>query len=240
MVLNKRSRTGLRKRWSASASVKLPLGSGQVRLSSRGLKSVVKREINKSEETKVYTTGSISSTLLKHNTIYTLQPTQFITQGTDYVNRTGNTIFLRHVKLKGLVSPGTANYITYRVMGIWSESQYIGASFAFNSGVGVTDLFHSANFYTYALVNPKLPSTVIYDKLHTVKNTITGVESTFPLELDLPIMRKMIYQPGSGLTKLFKDKQLYIIIIPYVAGGTSGTTNVGAWDLQATCTFKDA
>lgn len=179
---------------------------------------------------------------LLHNTVYTMCPSQGITQGTGNANRLGDRVHLEALKIQAnFQSSATAGAYSYRILVGYSGEEYTTANIAsqFVSGLGTTQLFFpsTVNFWTVnGIVNPKA-FTVLYDQTVDINSQITAVSDvvsyshTVPLGIDFP------YQDSGSVQGKFKN--LYIVVIGCVAGGTSGVTAAGNILFSGDLIFKD-
>lgn len=231
----------LKKRWTFEGGFKTPLGfSANARLSSRGIKSLVKREIQKHEESHTYAYVASSSTL-KHNTLYTTAPTQVVVRGDAGNQRTGDQIYLRYLKLHGVVGNRTTqDQSTFRVLLVKCENRFTATNpdTTWFSGVGISNIFFAALDYAYALVDPNLECKVLYDKLYTVRANQSGTLNTQQFEASVPIMKMLTYDKQNQT--YFKDEQYYWVVIPSTPNGVTGTTDVGLLNLTGIVTYRDS
>lgn len=232
---------GLRKRWYFDATIgkNVPLiGGTGIRMGTNGVKKIVRRELGRQEETKIFTTGDLLNTGLKENTLYTLSPLT-ITTGTGLNQRIGSQIYLRHIKLRMNITNTTAQpQVQFRVMVVWSDSQYLldWTTYA-GVGLGSSELFYTSNNYTTALINNKLNTKVICDRLFTVNTDVASAVVRRTFSMDCPIYQRITYL---GSNNLIKDQQLYVVIIPTTPAGVTGTTSIGSFTAQALVTYKDS
>lgn len=231
-----------RKRWYIDARVgkNVPIiGGSGIRLGTRGVKKIVRREISRAEETKIFATNDLKSTGLLMNTLYTLSPLT-ITGGTGSNQRIGKDIYLRHLKVRlAIQNTTTQNQVQYRVMVLWSDSQYIldWTTYA-GVGIGSSDIFYGSNNYTGALIDNKRNVKIICDKLYTVTAPVSGTLVKKNFSFDCPLFQKVTFINAAN--NILKDMQLYVVVIPTTPAGTSGVTAVGDFSAQALLTYKDA
>ena len=243
MAYKRNTRKGLKKRgfqFQASIGKGVPfIGGSSIRLGTRAnaVKKIVRRELNKNEETKIWATSDLKSTGLLQNTLYTISP-MVVAVGTGVNQRIGTQIFVRHLKVRLAISnTNTQSSIQFRILTLWSDKQYALDWTAYGAALGSTDIFYPSNNYTGALINNKLDTRIICDKIYTVKTDISGQLIKKNYSYDCPIMKKVTYL---GANNLVKDSQLYIVIIPTTPLGVNGVTAVGDISAQALLTYKDA
>lgn len=210
----------------------------------KAIKQIVKKEIKSTEETKIYSTGSATSTNLVSSTIYTLAPCQLINQGTNNNNRIGNDIYLQGIKLHMLFQNRAQQTLFFRISVIWHIDQWNG-NWSYNgSAIGSTEIWYTSSNVCQAPFNTKNTGTqVLYDKVFnvstTVNNGVTPYYKQTMFKKYIKINKKLTYLAGS---QLFKNKQLYILVTPFSldSGITQGVSSVGAIDSHALLYFKDA
>lgn len=239
-----RTRKNVKRRgfqFSATVGRNVPfIGGSSVRLGTRAnkaVKKVVRRELNKQEEIKQYYPTSASSSALTHNTVYTLSPIQGLTTGTSANNRVADQIFLRKLVINGDIQcSATQSIVVHRVLVLWTDQQ-TATTWGFNSVFGTTNIFYATTNYAYAMINNKLNNTIICDRTITAKADIGSEIKSTPFKIVCPIFKKIKWQSGSIY---LKDKQLYVVVIPHVAGGSSGVTVAGTANYNTLLTYTDA
>lgn len=217
-------------------------GGSSLRLGTRAVKRIARREIARQEEVKQFPCGFFADAL-QHNSVWTFAPTQGITKGVDANQRTGDQIFLKHVTAKMQVGNysvgGIGNgQVKYRVLGMWLDKQYTATN-TWNglfSGVGSSDVFIGSASLVNALINNKLGAKVICDKIYTVAPSDEG-KKVINLKLDCPINKKVTYSANG---KYFKDEQLYFVIVPWATMPSATTNYAGQLLVDAIVTYRDA
>lgn len=185
-------------------------------------------------------TGETSPTLV-HNTVTSMCPTQGITQGDGNTNRDGDAIELEALKLKGsLVTATTAGAYQYRVMVGWSGEEFTTANIATGlvSAIGATELFlpSTQGWVNNALVNPKA-FTILYDQTFDLNSQIAATQDIYNFNVTVPIHQGFSYQSSGSVQG--KNRNLYVVVIGSVAGGTTGTTAAGQILLAYDLVFKN-
>jgi hypothetical protein len=213
-----KSTTALNRRWFADMSgwgVSLQLGSGEPSKGRRSLPASIEAKFNT-------TAVTVSNGLC--NTLYTFNPLSVITQGTGSNNREGAGIHLKAVSFRyNLESPGSSS-VTWRMMLVAATPQFNMANFG--SGIGSNQLFLSASYNNVLVphVDSRL-AKVLCDTTVMVQPSVTGVQvdSTgfFDCEINMPFefQSSGVYGTASNL---------YIIVMPYIPGGTTGSTPCGS------------
>lgn len=181
---------------------------------------------------------SSMSTSLLHNGIYTYNVTAQVVQGTANSNRQGDAIQLLALKLKGVLSTGSpVGAYQIRIIVGWSGEEYNPATLL-SSGLGATEVFlpGSSNIYvTNGIVNPKA-FTVIYDEVTDMNSVVANAEQT-NIEARVKLSGKFPYQSSAAVYG--KTKNLYILAMAIVNGGTSGVTTAGGITMSADLIFKN-
>jgi len=182
--------------------------------------------------------STINNTLV-HNSIFTTNLTSKITQGTANTDRIGDAVYLVSLKLKGLVNtPTTAGAYCYRVIIGWSGEEYnVSAS---TSGLTTAEIFlptQGGNFPGGSNINPKA-FTCLYDEFIDINSIVTAVADLQTMSIKVPLNQKFVYQASGSIYG--KLKNLYLVVIAHVVGGTTGTTACGSMVLNADVVFQDA
>lgn len=169
-----------------------------------------------------------------HNTLYTCNLTYRITQGTTNATRIGDSIVLCGLKIKGFYTgETTANGYGFRFIVGYSGEEYSNGTFS--SGLTTTEVFlpnTATNSTTIAQINPKA-FTVLYDERLTCNSQISAVKDRVDYNFSVPLNNTTFQYQSSGGT-MGKNKNLYMIMIADVLGGTTGVTASGGstmtWD----------
>lgn len=207
--------------------------------SAKPSRSFVKSEILKMA-TGYHSTRSDSAgaVALKHNTVYTLNLTAAITQGTTNANRQGDQIYLQRCVLKGYVAsdPASGAY-SYRVLVLWSPVEINPGTLG--SGLGYSDIFLPSTGVTSlvnGIINPKAV-TVIYDNTIDINSQIAATSDISSMMNSIGIYQNFDYKADGNVYG--KKKNLYLIVIGTVVGGSGGTTAVGGSAIATDITFKN-
>lgn len=252
MVYRKRNykktnkKTGLKKRWYFSAGAKLPIvgqtnisfGSGS--LNKRSLTSKIKATELRLAETKRKTVTNASIPTSTHNTIYTFNPLGNITAGTAVSNRLGDRIFVKGINVRlHLFSPYADQDVKYRFIVCKHDDEYLSASDAWGSGLGSSQLFYNYNDGVIAQTDPRRVHIIHDEILQLPRMSVSATPAqNVSLLKDMYINVSHDQQYVTG-TNFNKKQNLYLAIIPYRVGGTTGTTICGQVDMSAVVTFKD-
>lgn len=177
-----------------------------------------------------------------HNTIYTNNITAQVTQGTGNDNRQGDQIFMRGLNIRGSVfTNSTANAYQYRILVGYSGEEY-NPGIAFGTGangLAIGEIFlpnTGINFTTHGIINSKA-FTVLYDQTLDVNSQIAATVDVSHVNIYVPLNQKFAYQSAASVYG--KTKNLYVIAIGSVAGGTAGTTAAGVVSFTTDLTYKN-
>lgn len=179
-----------------------------------------------------------AGTSMTHNTIYTLNITQAITQGTSNSNRQGDSIFMSSLALKGMVfSAVTANAYQFRILVGWSGVEYAAATLT--SGLGANEIFlpsTGASFQTNGIINPKA-FQAIYDNTIDINSQVAATIDICRIVERLRLNHKFNFRQGGST---FGDtRNLYLVAIACVNGGTTGVTAAGQAFVATDLVFKN-
>jgi len=182
----------------------------------------------------------VNGLAMVHNSIYSMSPTQAITQGTGNTNRIGDAISLEALKVRGMfISNTVANNYTYRLIIGYSGEEFNVPS-SFNSGGLVTaNIFlptTGATYGTQGIINPKA-FTVLDDRSFTINSGIAGVADVAQFDFTVALHTKFQYQDTAS--QYGKTKNLYMIAISTAYGGTPGSSGTGAVQIAFDLIFKN-
>jgi len=233
---NKQKKSAKSKRWFVAASgwgLQLDVGSGEN--SSKTRRSEM---VQKPTAALYQLANNISAANFLQNTIYTHNVAGSIVQGTSDAQRVGDYIHLDTVSLRFQLDQSTAGNtstpIIVRTMLVAITNQYNATGFV--AGVGSTDLFYSSTPpLTVARPNPKL-CKVICDNLTTLKATVSGAAPVIVDHIECRLTQPFEYRTG---TIYGTAANLYLLVIPYQAGGTSGVTTCGTFSYDLVTTFEE-
>jgi hypothetical protein len=224
------------------------IGGSSLRIGTRAVKKIARREIGRAEETKVQT-HSLFGNAFKGSTLYTLCPLQLISQGSDAHQRVGRSIYLRHLTLKGcnypaLLSSGSYAPTTFRVMGLWLSKRYLngGTAIKYNEGgVGSSDLFFSGGItgMTQALIDNRLDADVVFDRRFVINPIGATVSRCSPFTIDYPVFKKVTYEDAS-VPGYLTEKQFYVVVMADAPTVATGALVNCYQELNIVVTFKDA
>lgn len=202
------------------------------------LASSIKRVISNEKPAKhrsFYTAANMS-----HNLIYSMSPTEIVTQGDTNEDRDGDQIELCALKLKGsFFCPTTANGYSYRIIVGYSGEEYPVNGVLSVSGLIEPEIFlpaTGAGHRTNAIINPKA-FTCLHDETIDVNSLLAGVSDVYSYFVDVPLNNhKFLYQATQSIYG--KTRNLYVVVISTATGGTLGVTASGACQMSADLIFK--
>lgn len=207
----------------------------------KSIKSNVKKTILEMAAPYHSTTDDTISgkSLIEHNTIYSLNLTAFLGQGTGNDDRQGDQVFLEALKIKGFARSNSAsNSYQYRVLVGYSPKEFNFTSMA-NTGLQQANIFLPDTIgasFANGIINPKA-FTCIYDNTMVINSMLTGITDIQAFQATVPLKKKFQYQ-SDGST-LGKKNNLYLVLIGYVTGGVTGTTQTGDILCAADVIFKN-
>jgi len=171
---------------------------------------------------------------LTSNQIYNFPLTAQITQGTTQANRTGDSIYLSALKLRGYIaSPVTSSVYFYRIIVGFCNNTNTNVSLL-ASGFTAADIFLNTpvNAYVNGIINPKA-FTALYDTQFTVNSQIASASDGIHWADTVPINQKFQYDASNSA--LGKSKNLFILVIPTAIG----TTAAGSCAISTDLIFKN-
>jgi hypothetical protein len=160
-----------------------------------------------------------------------------IPQGTSDTSRLGDFIKLSHVSGKytfdsaAATTPGATTCV--RIAVILSAYQTLTTNFG--SGLGAGNLFlDGSNSLLTSHFDPKLVKVLCDDIVTLCKN-----KSTSDLEIaNAHCSVAMPFEYQTGLT-VGTAANMYVVLIPFISGGTNGTTKAGTCSFSQVVTFQD-
>lgn len=181
--------------------------------------------------------GTAFAAAMVSNTLYTHNVTQNVPQGTTNATRIGDKIHMISYSYNGFITSNiAAGAYSYRVMLLWSGEEF--SNTGLSSGLGSTQIFlpnSGTNMLATSLVNPKAV-TVIDDFTVDINSQISATSDVVTWSRTIPIRKDFMYK-STGST-YGKTKNLYVVVMGYVSGGTTGVTGVGAIGFSDDLCFK--
>lgn len=187
------------------------------------LKAMMLKNINDHHYTIADNDAIISTTC---NTFFTRNVTAGVVQGTNNVTRLGDSIYLDHLILSGnFTTPSTAGAYKFRIITLWSGEETNPANFGTGLSAGQIMLpTTGANDTTNSIINPKAV-TVLDDYVVDINSTISGVRDVSSFYRKIRLSQNFLYQDAGSVYGKFKN--LYVVVIGSVIGGTNGVTASG-------------
>lgn len=184
-------------------------------------------------------TAQSGETSMFHNSIYSISPTQTITQGTTNQTRVGDSVYLQSFHLNGFFAASSAaNAVQkYRVIVGWTGRE--NANTAFATGViAATDLYLPNTFgdQTIGIINSKA-FTVLSDMIIDINSNVSTSKDLKSFSINIPLRQNFRYISEGGA--FGKNKNLIFVVVPYINGGTPGATNAGTISFSWALKFKD-
>lgn len=245
-----------RKRWYFDARIgkNVPIiGGTGVRLGTRNMvRRIARSEIAKQEEVKQQYQQWLTSDAVTpvdyrflDNTIYTFSPPQMISNGVLADQRVGDQIYYKHLLTRLSIST-SAPSMHIRMVVLWSEADMATLTTSnprVLPGLGQADLFYPTNSgLVDALWNNKLEHSVVCERKFVFINPNPGQYVAKTYTVDCAINSKVTYKSNNN--RLFKDKQLYVILIcdiPEVASGTNlSNPKVAQFNIAFLNTYRDS
>lgn len=175
---------------------------------------------------------------LTHNTLLTLSPSQFISVGSGRDQRIGDSVHMLALKVNGIVTSvaGSNSACQFRIMTLWSGEEYTSLTY-FSSGLGNSEinLTGSHTWQTNAITNPKAV-TVLDDRTIVLNNSISGVSDLETFNYTVPLNTNFDYQTATSV--FGKNRNLYVVVVGSILGGTTGTTVSGSAVISFDLIFK--
>jgi len=172
-----------------------------------------------------------------HNTMYTALISGIPVQGTANTSRVGDKIHIMNLELAlGINTNTTAGAYTYRVIVCYSGEEYTPSGLGSGLAFGEVFLPNTGGLYgTLAITNPKAV-TVLMDELIDINSVIALTKDVVTLRRNIHLGIDFPYQASGSVYG--KTKNLYVVVVGCVVDGTTGTTVVGTFNLNADMTFK--
>jgi len=206
------------------------------------LSAQIRKEIAKStmRQSEVKNASSGNSATLVHNQIQGFGVTQRIVQGTNSEQRLGDEMFLEAFRMEVIIgAPTTAGAYAYRIMVVYSGEEYSGTTFS-STTLTSSEIFLPnivSGTRVSGVVNKKAVQ-VLYDHEFVINSNITAVADVYTTSAYINL-RKYKFQYQAGGSVYGKLKNLYVIVIPNVQGGTLDTTACGSIVINNSLDYRD-
>lgn len=242
----------LRKRWHIGFNVgrNVPVvgGSSFSMGSGNFVKRMIRTELLKHQDVKQWADSqpyqaTISS--LKHDTIVCSSPIMGLTQGVGNSQRVGNEIFLRYIKIHGLLGT-TLPEVRYRVMCVATTKVYNPATTTPAAWGGIAQQFITDGLWVPTTTTPLFQRlinkqntdfVVLHDKKYTIRPDISGTAKTVPFDDTCKVMKKVEFT--STTLGPLRTWNYYVMIIPYSPLKAVGD-DVGFVESQFLLTYTDS
>lgn len=174
-----------------------------------------------------------------HNIMESVDLLRDIVPGHNEDEREGDSIYVKNIIIKGQIETNTTHIhrLGFRLMVFKHRAK--------SSGTGLQEDFSFADILmngnsANTLVEPWDPNkcTVLYDRVHTVTPAISGQKNFKTFQIVLRNVGKYVYDDSSGYS-LGRDYGIYFVYIPYIVGGTAGSTDMGPIVFNHTVKFTD-
>jgi len=203
-----------------------------------GFSTAVKRVLARDTETKYNVFAGLPASFL-HNNIYSMCFNAKVVQGTGEGTRIDDSINLIGCSLKGVINTAAVTgAFSYRLMVVWSTVALDPAALG-TGGLAFANLFLPGGIGNpvFALVNPKA-CTVLHDEVIDINSLIAVSKDIMSFDIKVPLSGKFNYVATGS--KFGKTKNLYVVAIPTVIGGSSGVTDCGFITFDAQLKYKDS
>lgn len=233
-------RRGAKRRWYAQATIGkgVPfIGGTGFRIGTRGLKTIMRRQALKSEETKE-NPNTVNTLNAMHFTHYTL-PVCAIGQGTSSSSRVGDKVFLCSLNLK-LSIVASVPYSIWRIIIVKTRNSYPALTVtSWGTGMGTSDLYRVGNGDPTSIYNSDKVNIVAH-RTCRLNAKFSGDVSTQQCKLSVPVMQSYQFKTDSVYEGEYYN--YYAVLIPYVTTGTpvAGSTVAGVVSASTEVIFKDA
>lgn len=199
-----------------------------------------KSKVRAVEAAKHFTTDSYQANVL-HANINTTLPTAQIVQGDTNSSRDGDEIFLEALRWKGVLeTTAVSNGFSYRLMVAWTGEEINTAAGSTANGLTSAEVFlpnTGSNWILGAIPNPKA-ITILHDQVIDINSLVATTSDLASFDIKVPIKQKFVYQ--SDGSKYGKTKNLVLIVIGNIIGGTNNSTASGAFVSSYDLIFKNS
>lgn len=254
----KRSFKPKRKRWSIDAGVKIPGGWGaNFKFNSkRSLRKVIKREVKREDkklaEAKLKGWVPVTPGGLTHNTIALFNPLGNMSQGASQYQKQGDKIQVEGMHLRCIWTPAVSTSTQFLRVLIVKQPVTYGvnangtATDGFSTGINLSDLEYlnasgvslsSTGVAAIQMQHDPKKMPILYDKVYRCdQEGPGGLTLARVVDINYNFNTKFEFRPG---TNYGLSKNYYVILIPSILGGTTGTSSVGDFSLSGKMIFKD-
>ena len=198
-----------------------------------------KKAVKQTESARHYTgTNPLG---LTQGTGLTLIPTTGIVQSNANNGRTGDSVTLCALKVRGFFNTAASSgaYFYRILVGYTGEEYNIPSTFS-SAGLTATEVFLSntaSGFSALGIINPKA-FTLLHDEIVTINSSIAASLDGQTYEFTVGLNNTTFnYQADASVQG--KTRNLAIYIVGGVAGGTNGVTSAGGTTISWDLVYKD-
>lgn len=207
--------------------------------SKRKPRTISRKQLMQAAPAKHWCINNIAA--LTHSTIWTLNLCGGINHGSTYNQRVGDNIYLEALKFSmSFQSPTTTPGICYRViLGYSGEELNPTSNFDSTNTFTANELFFpgTTGYWTpLGMINSK-SFQVVYDKKWSVNAMADGVNETLDIYESIPLKKDFNYQAANSIYE--KNKNLYLVVVSSIIGGTVGTTSTGTLVYSTDLIYKN-
>lgn len=213
------------------------IGGSSIELQKRGLKTMMRRQALKQEETKKVTTGLSGGSNWVHNSLYSVKINN-IPQGTDIGQRTGDKVFYCGFNIKMQYS--TVSAVPNQLLRLYviRTRESGGSSSGWGSTIGSSLMFRNNDTAPTAFVNTD-QVTVLASKICKMDAQYSGDIQVRECKINVKLMKPFQFKTGTQDGEYFN---YYLVVLPYSTTGSpvTGSTVVGNTVTNIQQIFKDA
>lgn len=220
--------------------------STKTRRTKRTVTKAVQRVLKKHVEVKRFIPAAFnrsSFSALKHLVVYDTAPLQILNAGSGEGQRISTAINVKdlYLTINWQSIASTAPFTKIRVMVFWSDNEYAAPPTNLHANFVASDLLLSNTYQTESIYGkPDLKTGVIdrlmYDKTFTNECNFSGAFAKSVVKnIRVPINQKVDYRNDGYL----RQNQLYAVIIPYIGGGSAGSTDLPFFGMSSMITYTD-
>lgn len=166
--------------------------------------------------------------------------TQCVTQGTTQITRVGDEINLTAFRFNIIIqAPTTAGAYSYRILVVYSGEEYAATTLS-TSSITFGEIFLPnivAGSDNMGVVNKKAV-TVLHDENIEINSNIASTSDVVAIQREINLRNVTFKYQASG-SVYGKVKNLYLVMIPSVVGGTASTTACGTALINSSLDFRD-
>lgn len=235
------------KRWFIDAQMgkNAPFGlggtgfrAGNGPLTKRSIVNTVRNTILEDKQFQLSNSGGS----LAHNTIYSSNLLGNIPIQVGSNGRLGQKLHMKPTTLNIMLTGIQYNSypIFVRILVVKSNAQYHSGSNSITSGLGSTDIFETGHSELIIAPTDTNKCIVLHDQIVRFDVTTLGSPGTADTKIINIPLKGGNFEYLTTTSNYMRDKNMYLVFIPYMYGGTPGTT-VLSTVLQESCiNFTDS